>query len=95
MFAFEKRKPKTLKWNNLQSFIFLVFIMKCRMCGFEFDETKLENRGCMSCGKHDACNQVHCPNCGFGNHPEFEEEFEFISKLKNGIRLRKKDRNLL
>ena len=69
--------------------------MKCRMCGFEFDETKLKNRGCMSCGKHDGCNQVHCPNCGFGNHPEFEEEFEFINKLKNGIRLRKKDRNYL
>ena len=40
----------------------------------EIDETKLKNRGCTSCGKHGHCNQVHCPNCGFGNHPEFEEE---------------------
>lgn len=52
------------------------------MCGFEFDENKLENRGCSSCGKHN-CNQVHCPNCGFGNSLELDEEFEFIKKLKN------------
>ena len=25
--------------------------MKCRMCGFEFDENEIENRGCSSCGK--------------------------------------------
>jgi hypothetical protein len=48
----------------------------------------LENRGCSSCGKHDNCNQVHCPNCGFGNHPELEEEFEFITKLKDRFRRR-------
>lgn len=35
--------------------------MKCHMCGCEFDETKLENRGCAGCGKH-GCKQVHCPN---------------------------------
>ena len=64
----------------------MVLSMKCLMCGFEFDETKLENRGCAGCGKHGCCNQVHCPNCGFGNHPELEEEFEFINKLKNGIK---------
>ena len=67
--------------------------MKCRMCGFEFDETKLKIRGCTSCEKHGHCNQVHCPNCGFGNHPEFEEEFKFIKKLKNGIKLRRKTTN--
>ena len=62
--------------------------MKCHMCGCEYDETKLENRGCAGCGKH-GCKQVHCPNCGFGNHPEFEEEFKFISKLKNELKLMK------
>ncbi len=67
--------------------------MKCRMCGFEFDETKLVNRGCSNCGKHDNCRQVHCPNCGFGNHPEFEEEFEFIVKLKDKLKNRKKATN--
>ena len=64
--------------------------MKCRFCGFEFDESKLENRGCQSCGKHEGCNQVHCPNCGMGNHPEFEEEFDFIVKLKERFKNRKK-----
>ena len=49
------------------------------MCGFEFDETKLENRGCSSCGKH-GCNSIHCPNCGFANSPELDQEFEFIKK---------------
>ena len=63
--------------------------MICRMCGFEFDENELENRGCMGCGKHDCGNQVHCPNCGFGNHPELDEEFEIIKKLKNRLRSRK------
>lgn len=70
-------------------FIFLSYfsgvIMKCRMCGFEFDETKLENRGCSSCGKH-GCNSIHCPNCGFANSPELDEEFDFIKKLKDKIR---------
>ena len=61
----------------------MVLNMICRMCGFEFDENELENRGCINCGAHEGCNQVHCPRCGFGNHPEFEEEFEFITKLKN------------
>ncbi|WP_296844533.1 hypothetical protein [uncultured Methanobrevibacter sp.] len=69
--------------------------MKCRMCGFEFDETKLENRGCCGCGKHSNCSQVHCPNCGFGNHPELEEEFEFINKHKNRLKIGKKDTNYL
>ena len=63
--------------------------MKCRVCGFEFDENELEIRGCSSCGKHDNCNQVHCPNCGFGNHPELDEEFEFITKLKDRFKRRK------
>ena len=63
--------------------------MICRYCGYEFDENSLENRGCVSCGKYDNCNQVHCPNCGFGNHPEFEEEFEFVKKLKNKLKNRK------
>ena len=69
--------------------------MKCRMCGFEFDETKLENHGCCGSGKHSNCRQVHCPNCGFGNHPELEEEFEFINKLKNRLKIGKKDTNYL
>lgn len=70
-----------------------VFIMKCRMCGFEFDENDLENRGCSSCGKHSNCNQIHCPNCGFANSPELNQEFEFIVKLKDKIKNRKKATN--
>ena len=46
-----------------------------------FDENALENRGCSSCGKHN-CNSFHCPNCGFANSPELDQEFEFITKLK-------------
>ena len=67
--------------------------MKCRMCGFEFDEKLLENRNCTSCGKHYNCNLVHCPECGFGNHPEFEEEFGFITKIKDKIKNRKNTTN--
>ena len=66
--------------------------MKCRMCGFEFDETQLVNRGCSGCGKH-GCNSIHCPNCGFANSPELDQEFEFISKLKDKLKNRKKASN--
>ena len=60
----------------------MVFIMKCRICGFEFDETKLKNRGCTGCGKHGCCNQVHCPNCGFGNHPNLMKNLDLSTKLR-------------
>ena len=59
--------------------------MKCRMCGYEFDENNVPNRGCSGCGKH-GCQSVHCPNCGFGNSPELDEEFDFIIKLKDKIK---------
>ena len=58
--------------------------MKCRMCGYEFDENEIPNRGCSGCGKH-GCHSVHCPNCGFGNSPELDQEFDFIIKLKDKI----------
>ena len=54
--------------------------MKCRMCGYEFDENEIPNRGCSGCGKH-GCHSVHCPNCGFGNSPELDQEFDFIIKI--------------
>ena len=57
-----------------------------------YDETKLENRGCTSCGKH-GCNSIHCPNCGFANSPELDQEFEFIIKLKDKLKNRKKASN--
>lgn len=56
--------------------------MQCRLCGFEFDETKIPKRGCSGCGKH-GCKAVHCPNCGYANSPEFEDEFDFIIRLKD------------
>ena len=59
--------------------------MKCRMCGYEFDENEIPNRGCSGCGKH-GCHSVHCPNCGFGNSPELDQEFDFIIKLKDKIK---------
>lgn len=55
--------------------------MQCRICGFEFDEEDIQNRGCSGCGKH-GCNAIHCPNCGFANKPEFNKEFKFLTKLK-------------
>ena len=64
--------------------------MQCRLCGFEFDEDKVPNRGCTNCGK-PVCNLIHCPNCGFANSPHYEEEFEFVTKLKNKFKNRKKN----
>lgn len=55
--------------------------MECRMCGFEFDETQ----SCSKCGKH-CPSTVHCPNCGYGNTTDYEEEFEFVKKLKDKIK---------
>lgn len=62
--------------------------MQCRMCGFEFDERR-HKKGCQGCGKCN-CSSVHCPNCGYANHPEFEEEFNFIKTLKEKIKLESK-----
>lgn len=62
--------------------------MQCRICGCEFDEKNLGN-GCKGCGKKE-CQTVHCPNCGFGNSPEFETEFEIIKSLKKRFRLNRK-----
>ena len=54
--------------------------MQCRMCGYEFDENIIENN-CQGCGKK-GCRRVHCPNCTYGNLPNFEKEFNFINSLK-------------
>jgi hypothetical protein len=52
------------------------------MCGYDFDEKTGQN--CQVCGKSN-CSAVHCPNCGYGNSPEFEEEFKMIKALKNKL----------
>lgn len=44
--------------------------------------------------KH-GCHSVHCPNCGFGNSPELDQEFDFIIKLKDKIKNRKKSYSLI
>lgn len=59
--------------------------MQCRMCGCKFDEEKI-GKSCQGCGKSE-CQTVHCPNCGYGNSPEFEEEFKIIEKLKSKFNL--------
>lgn len=60
--------------------------MICRMCGFEFDENCASCGGCQGCGSHDCSNTVHCPNCGYGNSLAYEQEFEFIKKIKEKIK---------
>ena len=64
--------------------------MQCRMCGYEFDEG-IVGKNCQGCGKK-GCQTVHCPNCGYGNSPEFENEFKFIDSLKTKLGLNK-DKN--
>lgn len=55
--------------------------MQCRMCGYEFDETRIG--GCAGCGNCADGKKAHCPNCGYGNPMVYEErDFEFIEKLK-------------
>ena len=57
------------------------------MCGYEFDVDKI-GKNCQGCGKKE-CQTVHCPNCGYGNSPEYESEFKFINSLKNKLNLNK------
>ncbi|MDR2830834.1 MAG: hypothetical protein LBB45_07365 [Methanobrevibacter sp.] len=59
--------------------------MDCRMCGYKFDEEEI-GKNCHQCGKSN-CRTVHCPNCGYGNSPEFEKEFELIKTLKKKLSL--------
>ncbi|WP_409199883.1 hypothetical protein [Methanobrevibacter sp. DSM 116169] len=58
--------------------------MKCRVCGFDFNEEEIKGKGCTGCGKKE-CSTVHCPNCGFGNDPVLDEEFQFIKDIKKKI----------
>lgn len=58
------------------------------MCCHEFNENVL-GKSCQGCGKKD-CEIVHCPNCGYGNSPEFETEFKFITSLKEKFRSKNK-----
>lgn len=61
--------------------------MICRMCGYEFDpEESRKMCDYAKCSGCDECNSVMCPNCGYSNHLEFEQEFEFIEKLKGKIK---------
>jgi hypothetical protein len=55
------------------------------MCGYEFDEERI-GKNCQGCGKKE-CTTLHCPNCGYGNSPEFETEFKFITSLKKKLGL--------
>ncbi|MCL2688104.1 MAG: hypothetical protein FWE58_06170 [Methanobrevibacter sp.] len=66
--------------------------MQCRMCGYEFDENIVSNN-CQGCGKK-GCQVVHCPNCNYGNSPEFEEEFDFIKSLKKKLPLKDKNNDI-
>ncbi|KZX16465.1 hypothetical protein MBCUT_08510 [Methanobrevibacter cuticularis] len=58
--------------------------MNCRLCGHEFDEESI-GRSCHGCGKKE-CSAIHCPKCGYANHPEYEQEFKFIISLKNKLK---------
>lgn len=63
--------------------------MQCRMCGCEFDPSQVPNRGCTNCGKN--CGSVvHCPECGYGNYIYYDQEFNFINKLKDKFKDLKK-----
>ncbi len=59
--------------------------MECRMCGFKFDTKKSSSMGCGCCGKCSKAT-VHCPNCGYANSLDYEQEFEIINKLKNLVK---------
>lgn len=41
--------------------------------------------GCGCCGKCSKAT-VHCPNCGYANSLDYEQEFEIINKLKNLVK---------
>ncbi|MDR2544098.1 MAG: hypothetical protein LBD03_00870 [Methanobrevibacter sp.] len=46
------------------------------MCGYEFDEKKVDK-----CYGKSGCSTVHCLNCGYGN----SSEFEVIKTLKKKL----------
>ncbi len=52
--------------------------MRCRMCGFEFDETQMSCHA--SCALNQYCAVVCCPNCGYQTVDESK------SKLAQGLR---------
>ncbi len=37
-------------------------IVKCPLCGFEFEKGEA---ACRNCPLHKSCDMVKCPNCGY------------------------------
>lgn len=63
-------------------------MIKCPLCGNEFDEEK-STAGCAGCGK-SGCGLVRCPNCFYEFPPdstlkkEGEKKSGFLKKLIGG-----------
>ncbi|MBI2252274.1 MAG: hypothetical protein HYU63_05990 [Armatimonadetes bacterium] len=51
-------------------------MIKCPMCGFQFQQNK---KVCRNCPMGIGCGQICCPNCGY-NLPG---ESKIISKINN------------
>lgn len=54
-------------------------MIKCGLCGFEFDENKAAF-ACASCFMMKECKLIKCPRCGFETPPEPK----WIKNLKKG-----------
>ncbi|MCD7781294.1 MAG: hypothetical protein LUG89_01130 [Methanosphaera sp.] len=62
--------------------------MQCTLCGYKFDETKVEDCGC-SCA-FGGCNgnNVRCPNCGHDmpNPNKRNDSVSLLTKLKKSFK---------
>lgn len=52
-------------------------MIKCALCGFEFDENSAK-KSCERCILKNNCSLLRCPNCGY----EIPDEPQWIKKIK-------------
>jgi len=54
--------------------------MRCKICGYVFDETK-KTETCQFCLESN-CGMVRCPNCGYETIPESKADSKLVNFLK-------------
>jgi rubredoxin len=57
-----------------------VDIMRCKICGYVFDETKKTEK-CKFCMESN-CDMVRCPNCGYETIPKSKTGLKLLNFLK-------------
>ncbi len=59
--------------------------MICKICGHSFDE-KIKSETCAGC-LYCNCIKIKCPNCGYENFNEIENQSKLMKFLKTKLKI--------